>query len=147
MPPIGPWIGGAAALSRFRDDPGFERRLAWYERMIRGLHDLARTLEIAVAAERAPGGTRSRRDVWEAVRHAHLAVESAGVEAGLYGSDAAIRTASRIVAKVQRVAHRTNRFDENSSKRTAKHVTDLPSAVRDELVPLVEEARRHLNIE
>jgi hypothetical protein len=146
MPPIGPWIGGAAALSRFRDEPGFERRLDWYERIIRALHDLARTLEIAVRSEQAPDGSKSRREAWAAVQHAHLAVESAAIEADLYGSDAAIRTASRIVARVQRAAHRTSRFDEHSSQRTSKHVTDLASAVRDGLVPLVEEARRHLAI-
>lgn len=105
-------IGYSFAVAKFRRERAFDRRLEWYERMLRTLVNFSLELEVAAtiaeqAAARAAGGAAD----WHPVQMAHLEFIRVSAEVYLYGTDGAVALIRRGEAAVQRVADETDAFD------------------------------------
>jgi len=138
---IGSWIGAFAALSRFRHERAFDRRLDWYERTIRAFHDLAQKLEIALTfqEENAPEDTLVH--VWRDVQHAHLVFDTVTAEGELYASAAALRRTRSMVAQVQESADLTDAFDLRGVRGHSDALHSAAQRLRKAASPLAQEAR------
>src|SRR5438128_756374 len=60
---VGSWIGAQFAFSKFRRERAFDRRLDWYERMTRLLHELRWTLQMTLAHYNAGQREEARREL------------------------------------------------------------------------------------
>lgn len=148
---FGSWVGAQLALSRFKKERAFDRQLDWYERMIRGLHQMALRIDIAVTFKDDPTTSRELLTrVWTEVQGAHIDLEAVANEAPLYGSQDAAKRATRISDEIQKVAEETEAFDPVNHALTNEQVeliVDLAEKLRRASKPLALEARTHLGIQ
>jgi hypothetical protein len=126
---VGSWIDGGVAVTRSFEDRTFERRLDWYERVIRAMHDCAEQLQ-------ASGD----------VQPALAAFESAAVEADLFGCTHAVEATAELRRHVQRMAPQTNRFRDAADTPTAAEARALVAALREGVKTIAETARADLAI-
>ena len=107
----GSLLGAVTALSRFKRERAFDRRLNWYEQAIEALHDMAQKIEIARTFQEESGTDDALLDqVWRDVQAAQLALENIGHKAALYGSNQAMKITKKILREVQEAANETEAF-------------------------------------
>lgn len=145
---IGSWAVSKLTLLRGREERGFDRRLMWFERIVKALHDLAQKIEIAITFQEDEryADTEFRPKAWIGVQRAHLELDSAAVEAKVYGTRAHNTTIDAIVADVQDVANDTEGFDESDVGGQLERIRELPAKLRAASDPLRDEIRRQLRI-
>ena len=145
---VGSWAASRFTLARAREERGFDRRLQWYERMVKALHELAQKIEIAITFEEDPryAGSEFRAKSWIAVQRAHLELENASVEAAAYGTRSHNTAMEAIFATVQDVANDTAGFDESDVGANLERIRELPDKLRAASTPLRDEIRKQLGI-
>jgi hypothetical protein len=105
-------IGLRFAAARFRGERAFDRRLEWYERMLRSFVDFALELEVcATIEEQAIERHDGNHPSWSQVQTKHLDVIRVSAEANLYGTDDAVRLVEKAGEAIQRVSNETDAFD------------------------------------
>lgn len=150
---VGSWIGARIALSGFRRQRAFDKRLDWYERAAKSLRHLAQRIEIAMTFQREEDvDPEFLEKLWRQIQSAHLDLDEIVHEAGFYGSAAAIALMNKIGHTVQGVADSTEAFDpdaigEELRDAALEKVDGLVARLRKAHAPLVAEGRRHLGLD
>jgi hypothetical protein len=147
----GAWMGAQIALSRFKRERAFERRLDWYERMIRFLLDMAGKVSIAVTIEggitRGEDSEGSRPHIWIPVQLAHVELKKMSLEGEMYATSAAVIELRATVKAVQEVANQTKAFHENFVHQQLDLVDPLIYRLREAASVLARQGRTHLGLE
>jgi hypothetical protein len=153
---LGAWIGAVLALGRFQRERAFDRRLDWYERMLRGLHNLALKLDVALyyqkaVTERDPSSLRPQTDsgrvkAWCDVQEANIDLTRLRDEGYLYGSSEAVAKAEQAIAEVYSVGRRTDGFDSEGVTGDLSGCDNLRHLVRAHAKEFAVEGRRLLRL-
>jgi alkylation response protein AidB-like acyl-CoA dehydrogenase len=131
---VGSWVGAWAALSRFKRERGFDRRLDWYQHVARTLAEVKLDIEVARTIQEDPSESEHSRGVaWGKVQQGYLRLTLVEAEAVLYAHP-------EVAAIVERVR---DRFDDVSDASNGFDVTELPKHLDElnELVSLLDDAR------
>lgn len=150
---LGSWIGARIALSGFRRQRAFDKRLDWYERAAKSLRHLAQRIEVAMTFQREEDvDPEFLKKLWRQIQSAHLDLDEVVYEAGFYGSAAAIALMNKIGHAVQGVADSSEAFDpdaigEDVRDAALEKVEGLIARLRKAHAPLVAEGRRHLGLD
>jgi hypothetical protein len=150
---VGSWIGAQLALSSFKQERAFDKRLDWYERADKAVHDLTQAIEVASTFQEevdTPPDQLNR--AWISVQRAHLQLGLVAEQGPLFGSQVAADRVARIDKLVQGVANESEAFDPPKIKAREKQMAlekiyELPEKLRQERKPLTAEARRHLGLD
>lgn len=147
----GAWIGAQIALSRFKRERAFDRRLDWYERMIRFLLDMAAKVSIAVTIEdgisRGEDSEGNRPGIWVPVQLAHVELKKMSLEGEMYATTAAVGELRATVKAVQDVANQTKAFHERFAHQHLDKIDPLIYRLREAASVLAREGRTHLGLE
>lgn len=147
---LGSWIGALTALSRFKKERAFDRRLQWYERMNLCLLDAARELAIAATMERGiKDGTDSTDDAlvaWQRVQLKHLEVNHLTAQGALYAEKEFFRTLWKDTGVLQDLADKTNAFYSLAGPNLGK-VDEVKERLRLTATALAEDVRKQLGID
>lgn len=140
-------------LQKQRDTRAFDKRLDWYERTIRALHDMAQKIEIASTFEeekKEPEEEKKKEHrirCWRDVQRAHLNLSTLSDEARIYGTEEAAIQTERIIKKVDDVAYESEAFEPEFAAENLKLIDTLPIKLRKAATPLAKEARTHLGLD
>ncbi|RYY83177.1 MAG: hypothetical protein EOO15_21815 [Chitinophagaceae bacterium] len=119
---------------------------------MRAIFNLAQRIEIAStfqSEKTADPGLLQK--MWRKVQDAHLTLDDVTNEAGLYGSEKAVEAISAIAVTVQELADETEAFDPPllpaaKRKKALEKLDALPDRLRQDVAPVVKEARKILGI-
>jgi rRNA maturation endonuclease Nob1 len=147
---IGSWVGAQTALSRFKKERAFERRLQWYERMNTSLLDAAKELAVAATIER---GIEKGIDTesaaltaWSRVQLKHLDVNRVTAEGVLYAKKQSFRTLWDETGALQDLANKTNAFHSLAGE-ALQDVEIVKRRLRHAANVLAEDIRAQLGLE
>lgn len=150
---LGSLVVAWAAWVRFRQERVFDRRLQWYESMVRASHTFVQKVEIALTwqEETLRGNRELLKESWREVQKAQLAVERLCLEAPLFGSAAATGMTEEMTSLVQTVSDSSGGFDPNFLERKERpialeQISTLPERLRKLTSSLAQEGRHHLGI-
>jgi hypothetical protein len=151
---VGSWIGAQVALSNFKQQRAFDKKLDWYERAARSLQSLAQDIEVAATAQAEDDvDPEHLEEVWRDVQRGHIELESLAFEAGFFGSVSAAALMDKIRLTVEGVAEQSEAFDpqaiddEDLQGEAIDKIIDLSAELRATHTPLVAEGRRHLGLD
>jgi hypothetical protein len=150
---VGSWLGAQVALSNFKQQRAFDKKLDWYDRAGRSLLNLAQDIEVA-ATFQAEKGTdpEDLEDAWSDVQQGHIELESLAYEAGFYGSSVAVDLMDKIRKVVEKAAEGSEAFDPKvlpvrRKQDALNEIIDLSAKLRKVHARLVLEGRSHLGID
>ncbi|MGM4926134.1 hypothetical protein AB8A31_24755 [Tardiphaga sp. 804_B3_N1_9] len=150
---VGSWIGAQVALSNFKQQRAFDKKLDWYERSARSLQSLAQNIEVAATAQEEEGTDPEHlENVWRDVQRGHIELEGLAFEAGFYGSAPATELMDKIRLTVENVAEQSEAFDPAAVDAESRDdalgkIIDLSAELRATHKPLVAEGRKHLGLD
>ena len=147
---IGAWGGAQLALQRFKRERAFDRRLDWYERMIRTLYDAATELAIAKTFEwdvRDGAGTvETAVAMWRKMQLKHLEVNKTTAEGVLYAREESFVRLWEATGVLQELADATDAFN-GLAGEALPSVRDVIRALRRAADDLAMDMRSQLRYE
>jgi hypothetical protein len=141
------------ALTSFKLERAFDKRLDWYERTDKAVLNLIEKIEIATTFQEEKGTSDQQlKRAWNRVQGAHLELGRVAGQGPLYGSRSAARQIARIEKLVQDVADKSEAFDPpkilvGEKRRALESIYSLPDKLGQARKPLMAEARRHLGLD
>jgi hypothetical protein len=134
---IGAWAGARLALDRFVRERAFDRRLDWYEQIVKALHALG--LRCHEAAERQKNDFPSdmRTQAWDEAVKAYDALAPLLLLSELYGMPYSIRITERIASRMSDAAHQTDRV---------QYYSEMSQELRWAASQVAGECRDHLGL-
>jgi hypothetical protein len=124
---IGSWQGAKVALSRFRHERAFDRRLAWYETVARTLAETKLSIEIARTFEEDPSEPLEAKErEWGRVQGDYLELVRAEALSHLYAPQDVIDRLQATREQFDEVSDQSNGFDVHE---LGKHIDALETLI------------------
>lgn len=112
---IGAWAGARLALHRFERERAFDRRLDWYEQLVKALHALGLRAHEAAERERHNFPGEERKQAWDEATKAYDVLAPLLLVSELYGLPHSIRITEQIASRMSEAAHATDIVEYYSS--------------------------------
>jgi hypothetical protein len=97
-------VGYGFAMSRFRKERAFERRLTWYEAAVKKLVESANDLNWALAGDMIGAKAEARTQAWSAAYNSLLRLRGLEIEAQLYATADGYEAVSAVVEHVSTIS-------------------------------------------
>lgn len=140
-------LGFRYAMSRFRRERAFDRRLEWYERTVQRLTHVHTALTFAQASDAVPISAEDRDAAWAEAWQAVLSLRGLDVESELFATPRSYEALREALADIATASQAALKHGQPGTGPNKQFLVVTGKLIRHATATLAADVRQHLELE